>query len=299
MNLNHLHIFYAVAEEGSISRGAARLHISQPAVSKQIAEFERTLHAPLFDRLPKGIRLTEAGSVLHECARRLFAVEAEAETALQQLRGLETGQLVIGASTSIGAYFLPVVLADFHKKHPGVSVRMEIANTERIQRDLEAGTLDIGFTEGVHSPRLETVVFHQDELVVIAAPEQAARLLGPDEPLRLARLCMEPFVLREKGSGTRAVFEEALQKRGLSVRAALTLGSTEAIKKAVAAGAGIAVVSQITVETDIQSKTLALVPVADFSLKRPLHQLQVKDRHASRATQAFIRLLRARSKEGG
>ncbi|MES2462682.1 MAG: LysR family transcriptional regulator, partial [Armatimonadota bacterium] len=164
MNLNHLNLFYAVAEEGSVSKGAERLHISQPAVSKQLAEFERALGTPLFDRLPKGVRLTEAGRLLHDAARRLFAVEAAAERELRELRGLERGRLAIGASTSIGAYLLPPALAAFHRAHPNVTIHMEVGNTETIQKGLEDGRIDLGFTEGfIHSDALSATVFHEDE----------------------------------------------------------------------------------------------------------------------------------------
>ena len=297
MNLNHLHIFHVVAEEGSISKGAARLCISQPAVSKQIAVFEGALHTPLFDRLSKGIALTEAGRVLHTYARRIFAIEQEAEAALQQLRGLETGRILIGASTSIGAYFLPDVLAAFHQKYPGVEIRMEIGNTETVQSQLEGGFVDVGFTEGfVHSPQLEVTVFQNDALVFIAAPDYAKRLLKEENgPLILERLCKEPFLVREAGSGTRAVVEEYLQKRGLSYRPAMVLGNTEAIKKATSAGAGVGVVSQITIKAEVKSGLLMVLPVADFALRRPLHQLQVRGRHTSYAVQAFLRVVRAAS----
>lgn len=291
MNLNHLNIFYAVAEEGSISRGAERLYISQPAVSKQLAEFERALGTPLFDRLPKGVRLTEAGRVLQGYARRLFALEAEAERALRELRGLERGRLAIGASTTIGGYLLPPVLARFHTAYPAVEVYLEIGNTETIQRALEEGHLDLGFTEGfVHSDALDAQIFHQDELVFIAAPCYPP-LSGEMVPLSLESLCAEPFLVRERGSGTREVTEEALHQRGINLHPAMTLGNTEAIKQAVAEGVGVALVSRLTIDNDVRDGRLVILPAQNFTLHRPLHHLQVRGHHSSPAVQAFLKHL--------
>jgi len=169
MNLNHLAIFHAVAQEQSISAGAERLCISQPAVSKQLQEFERTLGAPLFDRLPRGVRLTEAGRLLETYAKRLFALESEAETALSELRGLEKGRLVIGASMTIGGYLLPRIVVEFNQRYPGIQVFVEIANTEDIQQRVLDSELDIGLTEGLlEHPELDASVFYEDEMVVIA-----------------------------------------------------------------------------------------------------------------------------------
>src|SRR5689334_3520995 len=120
MNINHLAIFHAVAEEGSVSRGASRLHISQPAVSKQLRGLERSLGVALFHRLSKGVQLTEAGALLAGYARNLFTLEREAENALAELRSLERGRLTIGASTTIGNYLLPTVCAAFREAHPGI-----------------------------------------------------------------------------------------------------------------------------------------------------------------------------------
>jgi DNA-binding transcriptional LysR family regulator len=293
MNLNHLNIFYAVAEEGSVSRGAGRLCISQPAVSKQLAEFERALGAPLFDRLPRGVRLTEAGRLLHLSARRLFAIEADAERSLRELRGLEQGRLAIGASTSIGAYLLPPILAAFYRAYPRVELHLQISNTEIIQDALEAGALDVGFTEGLLPfEGLDATVCQEDELVFIAAPGYAPLAQEPGA-LTLKRVCAEPLLIREAGSGTRAVVAQALEKRGITVRPAMTLGNTEAIKRAVAEGVGVAVVSRLTIRNEVRAGQLVVLHLTDFTLRRPLHQLRVHGRHPSSSLQAFLNLFHA------
>jgi DNA-binding transcriptional LysR family regulator len=294
MNLNHLALFLAVAEEGSVSRGAARLHVSQPAVSKQITEFESSLGVRLFDRIPKGVRLTEAGELLLDHARRLFAVEADAERAISELKGLERGRLSLGASTTIGSYLLPNSLARFHRQHPSVEVEMRIGNTHEIQAALRARTVDVGFTEGfADEDDLDAVVFHTDELVAVVVPEHP--LAQSSAPVSGTRLMEEPLILREAGSGTREVLEWALASIGVAVPPpALTLSGTEAIKRAVTAGAGVAVVSRLAVEDEIAAGRLVALTLSSnlaALLRRPLHRLRLKGMYEGRAVQAFLRTL--------
>jgi DNA-binding transcriptional LysR family regulator len=289
LNLNHLAIFQAIAEAGSIGGGAARLHISQPAASKQLKDFESTLGLALFDRLPRGVRLSAAGEQLLIYARRISATENAAEQALAELRNLHAGKLAIGASTTIGNYLLPALLAEYRHAWPGIEIVLEIANTELIQRKLLDNVLDLGLTEGfVESDELHAEVFAVDQIVVIAAPDHP---LTKCSALTLQQLCHEPCVLREPGSGTRSVIEHMLTQRGLQHAAAMSLGSTEAIKRAVAAGAGISLVSRLAVSSELAAKTLVLLPVEDLQLERPLHKLSLRNKQASRAVQVFAELL--------
>jgi len=289
LNLNHLAIFQAVAEAGSIGGGAARLHVSQPAVSKQLKEFEHTLGLALFDRLPKGVRLTAAGEQLLIFARRIATAESAAEQTLAEMRDLHAGRLAIGASTTIGNYMLPALLAQFRQTWPGIEIALEIANTEVIQHKLLENSLDLGLTEGfVESDELHADVFAMDSLVIIAAPNHH---LAGRSGLTLEQLCDEPCVLREPGSGTRSVIERMLMERGLKHASAMSLGSTEAIKRAVAAGAGISLVSRLTVTSELAAGTLAVLSVDDLQLERPLHKVHLRNKQPSRAVQAFESLL--------
>ncbi|MDR3707318.1 MAG: LysR family transcriptional regulator [Capsulimonadaceae bacterium] len=290
MNINHLAIFHAVLQEGSVSLGAERLHISQPAVSKQLKEFEESLNTKLFDRHPKGVRPTEAGELLGGYARRLFALEAEAELALAEMQGLQRGRLVIGASLTIGNYLLPEILSRFHVRYPGVEVNVEIGNTEVIQGKLIDGALDLGFTEGyVEIAELDAAVFGEDELVPIAAPEHS---IFATRPVTLEALCREDFVLREQGSGTREVMERALAARGFTLRSVMTFGDIEACKRAVAAGIGIGIVSAHTIAMELALGKVERIEVADFAIRRPLHLLTLRGKYQTRAARALLALLR-------
>src|SRR5438093_270946 len=144
MNFGHLAVFHAVAREGNVSRAAERLLISQPAVSKQLKELERSFGTFLFDRLPQGMRLTAAGQTLASYANRIFALEAETQQAMDELRGLRRGRLSVGASTTIGVYLLPEVFVRFHRAYPGIQLRLEIAGSDAICRWLEQGEVQLG-----------------------------------------------------------------------------------------------------------------------------------------------------------
>ena len=289
MNYNHLLLFQAIAEEGSVSRGADRLFISQPAVSKQLAVLEASLKTKLFERGAKGVRLTDAGTLLLGYVQRLSALEREAEQAMAEMQGLARGTLTVGASLTVGAYVMPELLAEFRRRTPNVTLTLEIANTEIIQERLRAGELDLGMTEGLaDAPDLDAVVFGEDELVAIAPPGHP---LLSEAPVTAGRLCREPLILREPGSGTRAVLERALRECGLSVSPTLSLGSTEAIKGAVAAGAGLAVVSRLAIGLEVETGRLTVLPLSDLSLRRPLHRLTRRGAYESRAARAFRELL--------
>lgn len=289
MNRNHLALFQAVAQAGSISGGAAAARVSQPAVSRQIAELESELGVRLLDRLARGCRLTEAGGILAEYASRWRALEREAARAVEEYRGLKRGRLRIGASLTIGGYLLPALLARFHRRCPEMELQVEIGNTERIRRALLEGAVEVGMTEGpIEAEEFQRRVFFQDELVPIAPPHHPLlRKAG----VTIREMCREPLLMREEGSGTRAVVERALRRRGISVQAFLSLASPEAIKNAVAAGMGVAIVSRLSVELEVRAGSLGIIPVKDWALRRPLHLQLVRGRSASPAAARFLEIV--------
>jgi DNA-binding transcriptional LysR family regulator len=290
MNLHHLMIFDVVAQEKSVSRAAERLLISQPAVSKQLQLLERSLGTPLVDRLPKGVRLTAAGELLAGHARKIFTLADDALRRVAELQGLRRGKLVIGASTTLGIYFLPELLACYRQRYPQVDLELDVANTHIIQQYLTEHRVDIAITEGfVHWPELYARVFLIEELVPIVQPNHSL-LQRPSVSLR--QFCAEPMLIRERGSGTREVIEKALVQRKVSLRPLMTLGSTEAIKRTVAAGVGVAFVSRLTIQQELQDKRLATIPLRGFQLLRSLHVVQARHHSVSAAVGAFSELLR-------
>lgn len=297
LNLNHLRVFRAVCETNSITHAARALHISQPAASKQLAELEAQVGVALVERRPRGVRLTAAGEVLGRHARRLFHEEEAAEAALQGLLGLELGQLSLAASTTIGSYIVPAVFGELHAAHPNVTLQLEIGNAARVEELVLGGHIDLGLSEGlVASEHLLAEAFAHDEMVLIVAPAHPFARLRSDNPAGVdaTMLAGLPFIVRERGSGTREVVEGALRQRGVDVAPVMTLGSTEAIKNAVARGLGVALVSSLTIELELASERLCAVELAGARIRRALHLLTLEGKPPSPAVTEFLRLLRQR-----
>jgi DNA-binding transcriptional LysR family regulator len=289
VNLNHLAIFHAVVSEQSVSRAAERLLVSQPAISKQIRELERSLGVRLLDRLPRGVRPTEAGALLAGYAQRICAQAEDAGNALDELRGLRRGRLRVGASTTIGVYLLPELFVRFRQKFPGVQISLEIAPSDHLAARLAEGEIDLALTEGliVHES-LESAEFMQDELVAIAP---AGHALARKRSVSMQQLCREPFVVRETGSGTQSLVERWLAERGMKVAPAMSLSNTEAIKRAVAAGVGVAIVSGMAVSLELQARRLALLRVSDLHIRRPVYRVVPRRTDQSHAVRALIAML--------
>ena len=171
INLHQLKIFHTVARSSSFSRAAAELLISQPSVSIQVGELERQLGADLFELVGKSVRLTEAGRVLDDYAARILALIDEARGAVDELKGLRRGRLLLGATPTPGTYVLPPLLGRFKEQYPGIEIILHIKETRRIQEMLLAHELDLGILGGkVGFPDLESSVFLTDELVLVVAP---------------------------------------------------------------------------------------------------------------------------------
>jgi DNA-binding transcriptional LysR family regulator len=295
LNLHHLRIFTAVADREGFTRAAATLRLSQPAVSKAVRALERQVGTSLLDRGAggvRGVRLTDAGRALHARARELFAVERTAEEELRALRGLEHGALRIGASTTIATYLLPRLLGTFRERHPAVDLRVTTANTRDVARSLLQRRLDVALVEGpVAHPRIDVHPWREDELVVIAPADHP---LVKRRRVAVGALAEVRFVSRERGSGTRRVAEAALRAAGITPTWSLTLGSTEAVKQAVAAGLGLAIVSRLAAADQLALGVLGLVRVTGFTIPRALTRLELRDREPSAATRVFQSLLEGR-----
>ena len=289
MNLWHLAIFHAVADNGSISAGAVRLNISQPAVTRQLRELEARLGTTLFDRLPRGVRLTETGVLLHDYAQRIFTLEQTAESALKEMLQLRGGRLAVGASSSIGMYLLPSLVTRFHQLHPGIEFSLDVQNTKTIEQHLLEHQLALGFIEGpVESEQFEVKLLRHDEIVAVATPQHP---LFKKQRVSTADLAAAPVVLRETGSGTRTIVEQSLAVHGLTLSSTLSMSSTEAIKRAVMAGAGIAWLSRLCIADELHSGKLAIIEVRGLKIMRPLFVMWLKDRRLTPAAQAFLELL--------
>jgi DNA-binding transcriptional LysR family regulator len=289
LDLRKLRVFNAVAEYEHFSRAAAALHISQPAVSVQIRELERHLGFALFERVGRGVRLTENGQLVRAFARRLLALSDELEEAIEETRALEGSQLCIGASTTPGAYLLPRVLSIYREQHPGVRITVEIANTAATAERLREGSLRLGLLgTAVQDPKLQNEPWVRDQLQLILTPGHpwAGACISGD------KLAREPLIRREKGSATDEVATGALAAAGVSIRRGLVLGGNEAVKQAVANGLGIAFVSGQAIVGEMSDGRLAQCTVHGLSIFRTFQISRRRGARLNAAERAFLAVAR-------
>ncbi|MDB5647231.1 LysR family transcriptional regulator [Methylobacterium sp.] len=290
MTLDQLRIFVAVAEREHVTRAAEALNLVQSAVSTAIATLEARHATKLFDRVGRGIALTQAGRVFLGEARAVLARAEAAELVLADLSGLRRGTLAIQASQTIASHWLPAHLVAFRRAYPEIVLRLEVGNTAEAAAAVREGRAELGFVEGeLDDPVLASTDVAQDELVLVVAPGHPfadGRVVGLDE------LATAAWVLREPGSGTRSAFEATLETRGLSparLRVALELPSNEAVRAAVEAGGGASVLSASVVSGALRAGTLVR---ADLALPaRPFRVLRHKARYRSRAADALLALI--------
>jgi DNA-binding transcriptional LysR family regulator len=290
LNLHLLRLFAAVARHGSFSRAAEALHVSQPAVSRGVREFEDQVGNRLLERKASGVIPTEAGRILLRHASALFAAERAAEEDLAALRGLTSGSLSIGASTTISSWFLPSLLGEYHQAHPAIKLQLRIANTSDVLDLLLARELDVALVEGpAEHHGIIVRPWQEDRLVWVAASSHPLAKLPA--PLALDRIADELILVREPGSGTREVAAAAMAAHGFHPREMLEVGSTEAIKHMVAAGIGIALISAAAIKAEVSLHSLIVLNIKDFTAVRMLNRLSLLERHPTAAAAAFERLL--------
>jgi DNA-binding transcriptional LysR family regulator len=286
MNLRHLAVFHGVAKAGSVNAAARLLHTSQPAVSRELRTLEERLGFALFDRLPRGMRLTEPGQLLLGYAERIFGLEQEAERALRALGDLEGGELAIGASNTLGTYLLPGFMAAFHISHPKVVLTLEIGNTREIIKGVLDSRFAIGFVEGrVREEAIEAKEFRRDRIVAVVSP---GHFLAKVKAPTLRSLAEAPSILREPGSGTREIVERAFARHRATLRCGLQIGNSQALKQAALEGGGIGWISELCVVDELRSGRLVELRTPRLSLERPLYSLRLKGRHLKPSAAAFV-----------
>jgi DNA-binding transcriptional LysR family regulator len=290
VNIHLLRMFATVVRVGSFSRAAEALHISQPAISKGIRDFELQIGCRLLDRAPKGVRPTNEGLALMRHADALFAIERAAEEEMQAFRGLEGGSLSIGASTTIASYMIGRYLEIFHDAHPGIDLRVISANTREVADLLIGHDIDVALVEGpVDEENLVTEPWRADSMELITCPNHP--LAAAKDPVEPEAIANETLLLREPGSGSREVVARVLADRNIKPRRTLEIGSTELIKQAVAAGLGVSIVSAVAVEDHVALKRLKVISLRDLKFQRSLGQLKLPGRIPAPAAAVFERLL--------
>jgi len=289
VNLSSLRTFLTVARFRGISRALGELHLTQPAVSRQIQGLEEYLGTQLFLRKGRFLALTEAGHILEHYSAQVFELLKEAREEIDSLRGLIRGHLRICAATTIGIYMIPDILGAFKTRHPGIEISLTISNKEEVLRRVQSGTVDLGFAgPPVPFPEYTSHSFMEDDMVLIVSPEH--RLAGKKSVLTKS-LGEDVFILRERGSGTREIVEEGLRRAGMFPSHTMELGSTEAIKKVVAANLGVSIVSSRAVTMEVMIGSLHAVRVSDLDLRHSIYVLYLPRSPLSSAAEGFRRFL--------
>ncbi len=286
--LTPLETFHLVARLKSFSEAARRIGITQPAVTQQVHRLERILGLALIDRAGRHVIVTDAGRTLDTFAERIFHLLDTARDALDGLAGIQTGRLDVGASRTAGAYYITGLLDRFKRRYPGVRVSLSVGNSEGILAKILDFSLHAGLIAGPYdNPQLASRPFVRDRLLAILP--RGHRLSGR-RVASIQDLHAYPLILREPGSATRRLIEQAFRARGLDVAPSMELESNEAIKSAVADGIGVGIMAHAAVAQELATGRLVGRP-----LREPLHLdfslIYHRDRTASPAVAAFLALL--------
>ncbi|WDO09312.1 LysR family transcriptional regulator [Streptomyces murinus] len=288
-DLAALELLLAVARLGSLGAAAREVGITQPAASSRVRSMERQLGVALVDRSPRGSRLTDAGVLVTDWARRVVEAAAAFDAGARALRDRRDSRLRVAASMTIAEYLLPGWLLALHAERPDTAVSLLAGNSARVAELLLSGEADLGFVEGLSVPAgLDAVVIGHDRLIVVTAPGHPwARRR---RPLSSQELGETPLILRERGSGTRQVLDAAL---GGLARPLIELSSTTAVKASAVSGAGPSVLSELAVREELALRRLVAVPVEGVSLRRDLRAVWPKGHRPTGPARDLLALTRA------
>ena len=295
-SLRQLEIFVAISRTASVSRAAEDLSLSQSATSTSLSEFEKQFDLQLFDRLGKSLRINETGQQLLPRAVELLDRAKEIEALLQGHAGF--GHMKIGATLTVGNYLATILVAKFLQLHPESRIQLQVHNTSTIVQQIANHELDLGLIEGdCHHPDIEVQPWVADELVVFCAPSHPlAKLRGltrnVTRKVTIEQLLQEPWILREKGSGTRETFDRAFHNYHARLNIRLELEHTEAIKRAVESGLGIGCISRLALKDAFRRGSLVALATPNLDLGRYFYFLWHKQKYQTTGMREFLTLCR-------
>ncbi len=282
ITLRQIEIFLNVVERGHLTQVAKSMGLSQSAVSMSIKELEHILGRPLFDRLNKKLILNEVGRNFYEAVEPLFRKLEDIEYEFQNTE--DKGTVRVGASTTIVDYLIPPIACRYMGTYPDVRVQLKEGNTQQIAELVKRGDLDMGFVEGeVHDPDLIKERIGDDELIVVTANPQIA-----SRRWRIEELADERWILREEGSGTRAVFLDYIKEKVPRLEIFMELGHTESIKSLLLGGKAISCVSALAVSEELEDGRLHKVEIEDFHCRRHFYAIHHKDKYRSDLFMKFL-----------
>ncbi|MDY6842669.1 MAG: selenium metabolism-associated LysR family transcriptional regulator [Thermodesulfobacteriota bacterium] len=296
MDLRRVEIFCLVYELESFSKAAETLCLTQPTVSDHIKLLEEELGLSLLDRGNKSVIPTEAGEILYHYGRQIVKLKGEAQQLLTQIHGLTKGTIIIGGSSIPGNYILPPIISAFMKQFPQIFIEVIISDTKDIVDRVLADLVEIGFVgTKMQEDRLLYTDFIEDELVLVADHS----LYNSSDCIEWNKIQSLPFVMREKGSGTRATIEKVMNMHGVNfhdLTIVAEIWSTEGIIKSIKAGLGVSLLSRVAVQEEIQKGVLKAIEMDNTEFKRNFFIIQRKKKTLSPAANAFLRFVEGYTK---
>jgi DNA-binding transcriptional LysR family regulator len=286
--LRQLRVFESAARHLSLTRAAEELHLTPPAVSIQIRQLEGHARAPLFERIGRGLKLTQAGEEVLSHARGILGHIRASEEAIAGLASLEQGLLDV-AVINAGDYFLPWLIAAFRERHPRIRARITVGNRDLLLERLAAHEIDLAvMSHAPTQPAFAARPFAPHPHVIVAAPGHA---LAKRRSVTLEAVAQEPIISREPGSATRLAMDQAFSESGVVPRIEMEIASNETIKQAVAAGFGLGFLSGHAVQQELALGRLAVVPVKGFPFMRQWYVVHRRSRTLPRIAEAFERFV--------
>ena len=288
MTLRKIEVFFLVATKLNMTKVSKEYFVSQPAISQMIKEIENEFEAKLFNRIGKKLYLTNEGKVLKEYSRKILNLHNNLKDDLSDFKILSKGELRIGASTTFGIYLLPSIVNRFSTLYPDVNILVTIENTEHICKLVVNDELDFAFIES-DSTEIDLISkkILEDELVFISSPNHPWAKL---DLLKKNDIQKGKFILREIGSGTRSVFENAMKKNKIKYKVDFTFGNTEAIKQLVINNLGVGCISSLACKNEVNDGKIKTYRISNINLKRSFNLIYHKDKYLSKLIKKFISL---------
>lgn len=285
--MDPLKVFVTVIEQKNFSRAGDILNLSQPGVSLHIRNLENELGTKLIYRSPKQVQITEPGKILYRHAKQMLNHYETAKREINEFNNVVSGTMKIGASFTIGEYYLPKVLAEFAAQYPMVDIQIIISNSNDVIQGIRSNKLDIGLIEGETDYKdIDVTPFMNDEMIVVVPTDHPLSQMDLIEGNMLQN---QTWVLREQGSGTRTYYDKLLRSLELNIKKTFIFTSIQGVKEAVMAGLGIALLSRLTVQKELKSNELKTFHLKNEPLIRPFSIVKKLDFEASKAMELFLR----------
>ncbi len=294
MEIRKLEVFCKVVELKSFTLAAEAVLLSQPTVSEHVRNLEQELEQKLVDRLNREVTPTPVGLLLYDYARKILRTRQEAIQAVKQFSGTLVGRIMIGCGTIPGTYILPKLIHQFRQQYPSIKATLRITSSQIIAKMVLDGHLELGVVGAKwNENKLEWIELFSDELILAVHPNHhwAQRNSVP-----LHEVVKEPFILREPESGTRQAFAQVLKKHELKesdIQEIAEIGSTAAVKEAVKAGIGVAILSQYAVKDDVACGRLVAIQIEEHRMQRPFYLIKRKNKALPPVASTFFEYLQS------